>query len=202
MAPLVQPLFRMRSGDRLLGLGYAQPFLPADGPLVVQACPALQGVMHWPRGAPNRACLVDDKQLPFTEAMFDQAMVVHALEYVEPARTLLRELWRVLAPGGQLLLLVPNRSSLHTLFDRSPFANGRPYSARQLHLLLTEALFMPLVSHSCAALPGILRGTWLDRLTLRALPKSGGIHIVLAQKTDGAAPVRSGRVLVARPAKA
>jgi SAM-dependent methyltransferase len=200
--PLVQPLLRMRSDSRLLGLGFAQPFLPTDGPLVVQACPALQGVMRWPSDAPNRTCLVDDKQLPFTDALFDQVLVVHALEYVEPARALLREIWRVLAPAGQLLLLVPNRSSLHMLMDRSPFANGRPYSAQQLRFLLEGTLFTPLVSHSCVALPGVLGATLLDRLLLRALPKSGGIHIVLAQKTDGALPGRVGRVRAPRLAKA
>jgi SAM-dependent methyltransferase len=195
---LVTPLLRLRSSDRLLGFGFAQPFLPTEGPLVVQACPALQGVMRWPSDAPNRSCLVDDKHLPFTDALFDQVLLVHGLEYVEPARGLLRELWRVLAPGGQLLLLVPNRASLHHLLDQSPFANGRPYSGRQLQSLLQEALFTPLVSHSCVALPGMLSTTWIDRLLVKALPSSGGIHIILAQKQDGAAPVMAGKARQSR----
>jgi SAM-dependent methyltransferase len=194
LSPLVTPLLRLRSSDRLLGLGFAQPFLPTEGPVVVQACPALQGVMRWPSDVPNRACLVDDKSLPFTDALFDQVLLVHGLEYVEPARGLLRELWRVLAPGGQLLLLAPNRASLHHLFDQSLFANGRPYSRRQLQSLLQEALFTPLVLHSSVALPGVLSTTWIDRLMVKTLPGSGGIHIILAQKQDGAAPVMAGKV--------
>jgi SAM-dependent methyltransferase len=198
LSPLVAPLLRHRTSDRLLGLGFAQPFLPTAGPLVVQACPALQGVMRWPSDAPNRACLVDDKKLPFTDALFDQVLLVHGLEYVEPARGLLREVWRVLAPNGQLLLLVPNRASLHHLLDQSPFANGRPYSGRQLQTLLQEAMFTPLVKNSSVALPGILSTTWVDRLIVKALPGSGGIHIILAQKTDGAAPVMAGKLRRAR----
>ncbi len=196
--PYVQPLLRLRETDRLLGLGFAQPFLPTKGPLVVHACPALQGVTRWPTDTPNRACLVDEKQLPFTDSLFDQALVAHALEFTEPARQLLRELWRVLAPGGQLLLLVPNRTSLHTLIDQSPFANGRPFSTAQLQHLLHDALFDIQVAHTCVALPGVFSATLMDRLLLRMLPRSGGIHIVLAQKSDGVAAVRTGRVRARR----
>ncbi len=198
LLPHITPLLRVRSSDRLLGLGYAAPYLPIDGPLVVQACPALQGVMRWPAGAPNRACLVDKNSLPFTDALFDQVLLVHALEYAEPGRVLLREVWRVLAPGGQLLLLAPNRQSLHSLMDRSPFGNGRPYSPYQLHMLLQDALFTPLSSRSSVALPGFFSTTWLDRLIVKVLPSSGGIHIILAQKTDGAFPVRAGKAGVTR----
>jgi SAM-dependent methyltransferase len=198
LLPQVTPLLRVRSSDRLLGLGYATPFLPVDGPLVVQACPALQGVMRWPANVPNRACLADEKSLPFTDAVFDQVLLVHALEYAEPARTLLREVWRVLAPGGQLLLLAPNRQSLHSLMDRSPFGNGRPYSPHQLQMLLQDALFTPLTSRSRVALPGAFSTTWLDRLIVKVAPASGGIHIILAQKTDGASPVRAGKARSAR----
>ncbi len=198
LLPHITPLLRVRSTDRLLGLGYATPFLPIDGPLVVQACPALQGVMRWPLDAPNRACLVDKNALPFTDALFDQVLLVHALEYAEPARALLREVWRVLGPGGQLLLLAPNRQSLRSLMDHSPFGNGRLYSSHQLHMLLQEALFTPLSSRSSVALPGIFSTTWLDRLLVKALPTSGGIHIILAQKTEGASPVRAGKARAAR----
>jgi SAM-dependent methyltransferase len=195
LLPKVTPLLRHAPHERLLGLGFAQNYLPTEGPMRVHACPALQGVMRWPQDAPNRACLVDDKQLPFTDSLFDQVLAVHALEYAEPARKLLRELWRVLAPGGELLLLVPNRGSLHTLMDQSPFANGRPYSAGQLKSLLHDSLFETKVAHTAVSLPWRFSTTLLDRLVLRALPKSGGIHIVLAQKTDGAAPVRVGKAL-------
>jgi SAM-dependent methyltransferase len=182
----VQPLLRCRETDRLLGLGFAQPYLPISGPLVVQACPALQGVMRWPMDGANRSCLVDDKHLPFADSVFDQVMMVHALEYSEPARRLLREVWRVLAPGGQLLLLVPNRGRL---FDRSPFANGKAFGGHQVQALLKDALFETHVSSTGVALP--IR--WLDRIMMRLFPNSGAVHIILAQKTDGAAPVLAGK---------
>jgi SAM-dependent methyltransferase len=127
IAPLVAPLLQLKNTDRLLGLGFTQPFLPSSGPLVVQACPALQGVMRWPTGVANRACLVDEKYLPFTDSLFDQILLMHSLEYAKPTQSILRELWRVLAPGGKILLLVPNCKSLYWLINRSPFATGHRY---------------------------------------------------------------------------
>jgi SAM-dependent methyltransferase len=195
LRPLIAPYICNGPQQRLLGLGFAQPFMPTQGPMMVHACPALQGVMRWPSDAPNQACLVDDKYLPFVDSLFDQALLVHALEYAEPARKLLRELWRVLAPGGTLLLLLPNRTSLHTLMDQSPFGNGRPFSPAQLKLLLEDSLFDIKVARTAVALPGPFSTTLLDRLVMRVLPHTGGIHIVLAQKTDGAAPIRVGKAL-------
>jgi hypothetical protein len=45
-----------------------------------------------------------------------------------------------------------------------------------------------LWSSTCGALPGVLTATWFDKMIIQALPKSGGIHIILAQKFDGAVP--------------
>jgi SAM-dependent methyltransferase len=194
VAQHVTPLLRRDAQSRLLALGFAEGFLPSAGPQIVHAAPALQGVRSWPGRTHNKTCMVDDKHLPFADSLFDQVLLVHALEYAEPARRMLRELWRVLAPAGQIILLVPNRRSLHTLLDPSPFANGRPYSAPQLEQLLQEAMFEPQQAITTVALPGVMSTRLLDRLVLRALPNSGGIHIVLAQKTDGIAPARAAQV--------
>ena len=50
------------------------------------------GVRIWPRGKPNCAVQADGFGLPFKEAVFDQALLAHALEFAEPPRKLLREL--------------------------------------------------------------------------------------------------------------
>jgi len=43
--------------------------------------------------------------LPFADAFFDRILVVHGLEGADATRPLLRQLWRVLAPEGRLLLI-------------------------------------------------------------------------------------------------
>ncbi len=56
---------------------------------------------------------------------------------------LLRQLWRVLAPEGRILLVAPNRASLWAQVERSPFGQGRPFSKTELDGLLKGALFAP-----------------------------------------------------------
>jgi SAM-dependent methyltransferase len=189
---LVRPLLARRPTDRVLGLGYCSPLL--DGltgvERVVQAMPALMGVTPWPARGANLACLSDEKALPFPDALFDQIIVMHALEFADPVRKLLREIWRVLAPAGELIVLVPNRSSLMTLVDSTPFGNGRPFSRGQLETLLEDAMFSPSDWTTALAMPHMLGGPGWDRWLLRWWPDVGGVHILRASKSDGAGLVR------------
>jgi len=130
----------------ILGLGYATPFL---GPLrpaarrVVAAMPAQQGVEVWPHGEPNLACLTAEDALPFTNALFDRILVVHALEESPDPLGLLREVWRVLAPSGRVIVTVAARNGVWGAAESTPFGHGRPYSRRQLGELLREAELEP-----------------------------------------------------------
>ena len=115
-------------GASMLGYGFAVPYLRpylAEAQRVVALMPAQQGVVAWPSGRPLTA-LGDEDALPFPDSFFDRVLVVHGLEGADATRPLLRQLWRVLAPEGRLLLVVPNRSSLWAQLERSPFAVGRP----------------------------------------------------------------------------
>ncbi|MCH8684974.1 class I SAM-dependent methyltransferase [Pedomonas mirosovicensis] len=190
------PLLAQRGTDRVLGLGYCGPFLDGleDKPeRLVLLMPARQGVMRWPRPlsgqpVPNRALLADETAMPFADALFDQVVVIHGLEFVDPARRLLREIWRVLAPNGRLLLVAANRSGLWAHFEKTPFGNGRPYGRGQLQSLLQDSLFQPLSWQTALVMPPV---TWLmplERTACAIAPNLGGVHIVLAEKTDGLAP--------------
>ena len=96
-------------------------------------------------GPPNKSLtvLVEEEALPFPDAFFDRILVVHGLEEAEGLRPLLRQLWRVLAPEGRLLVVAPNRASLWAQVERSPFGHGRPFSRTELDTLLRGALFEP-----------------------------------------------------------
>src|SRR5947207_8712583 len=50
--------------------------------------------------------------LPLGDAAVDRVLLVHALEMSRDAEALLREAWRVLAPGGRLLAVIPNRRGI------------------------------------------------------------------------------------------
>lgn len=198
LARTVAPVVRRNSTSRLLALGYCAPVLVGLDPTKLErlalVMPGEQGGHPWPITHPNCTCLADELQLPFADGMFDQALLLHALEFAEPPRKLLRELWRLLAPAGELILIVPNRAGLWTHFEATPFGNGHPFGRSQLAALLREALFEPVAWRTALVAPPVRGLRWLDAPLMRVAPRLGGIHFVLARKTDGLAPVMIGKV--------
>ena len=103
--------------------------------------PATQGAVNWPLDGPSRTSLVDPADLPLPDSSIDRILMVHALEFVESPAAMLAEAFRVLAPGGRLVIVVPNRRGLWARFDRTPFGAGRPFSRGQAGRLLRDAMF-------------------------------------------------------------
>jgi SAM-dependent methyltransferase len=173
---------------RLLGYGYAVPYLGAlvGAERTVAAMPARQGVMAWPQGA-NAAVLCEEDALPFPDVFFDRILIVHGLEASEHLRVLLRQLWRVLAPEGRILLVVPNRASLWAQVQVSPFGHGRPFSKIELDLLLKDVLFEPgRWSRALYAPPfrAVSRsGMGWEKVGARLFAGVGGVHLVEAVKS-------------------
>src|SRR5512141_2361985 len=99
-------------GQRVLGIGYATPYLGLfreEAERCLAFMPATQGVVKWPTARPALSALVDELELPLPDAAVDRVLLVHALEMTQDATALLREIWRVMASGGQLLAVVPHR---------------------------------------------------------------------------------------------
>jgi SAM-dependent methyltransferase len=131
------------------------------------------------------------------------------LEAAEHVQAVLREIWRVLAPDGRLILIVPNRRGVWSRIDTSPFGQGLPFSRGQLEIQLNDALLSPIDWSSGLFFPPVG-----NRLVLRMAPAIerggarlprgvGGVIIVEARK-ELMAPVggglRSKEVRVFRPA--
>ncbi len=176
---------------RVLGYGFATPYLrPLQGESerVIAVMPAQQGVVGWPSEAPLVA-LGEEDALPFPDAMFDRIVVVHGLEGADAVRPVMRQLWRVLAPEGRILIVAPNRASLWAQLERSPFANGRPYRRGELDRLLRGSMFEPV--HWDRALYGpplqsrrlIGSGAGWERVGRRLWPGLAGVHLVEATKS-------------------
>jgi SAM-dependent methyltransferase len=186
---------RARWGDtralRVLGVGYATPYLGLfreEAERCLAMMPAPQGVVRWPSTRPALAALVEEDELPLTDAAVDRVVLVHALEMSTDPAELLRETWRVLAGGGRLLVVVPNRRGLWARMDTTPFGHGRPYSRSQIMQLLRETWFTPTGWDEALYVPPFegslfLRSAmaWERAGTMLASPFAG-VHIVEATK--------------------
>ncbi|HXO03857.1 MAG TPA: methyltransferase domain-containing protein, partial [Stellaceae bacterium] len=143
-------------GMRLLGIGYPSPFLSAISPdteRTIALMPASLGVLAWPPDGANLALLADEGELPFADYSMDRVLLIHALETSEQAGTMLKEVWRVLAGGGRLLIIAPNRRGIWARLDRTPFGSGRPYTMSQLSQLLRDEQFTPVGSDAALFIP-------------------------------------------------
>ena len=115
-------------GLDVLGLGYATPFLGGirvAARRVVAAMPAQQGVEIWPADGRNLACLSEEDALPFPNAFFDRILAIHALEESPDPLGLMREVWRVLAPSGRVIVVTAARNGLWANAEKTPFGHGR-----------------------------------------------------------------------------
>lgn len=143
-------------GMRLVGIGYATPFLSALSPdteRTLALMPALLGVLRWPPEGRNLVTLADEGELPFADYSIDRILLVHALESSEEVGAMLKEIWRVLAGGGRLLIVVPNRRGIWARLDRTPFGQGLPYTPGQLSRLLRDNMFTPIQSAAALFMP-------------------------------------------------
>ena len=191
-------------GERIAGIGYATPYLrlfQEEAERVVAVMPAGQGVLRWPPSGPNLAVLADEAELPLPDVGFDRVLLVHTIERTESLRPLLREAWRLLADGGRLLAVVPNRRGLWARFETTPFGYGEPYTQLQLSRLLRDNLFTPLSTATALFAPPIFRRlnvatapAW-ERLGARWFQGFGGVVMIEAAKQIYAgAPVSRERV--------
>ena len=203
-------------GLDVLGFGHAAGLLDLLKPgsrRAVAACPESQGVLRWPDTGPCLAVLTEEERLPFVDAIFDRAVILHGLEETESPHRLLRELWRVCAPEARILVVAANRSGLWARSEATPFGHGRPYSRSQLYRLLEASMFQPTASARALYAPPLnwpmftSAGEAWERIGRFGWGGFGGVLMIEAvkrvhvQPAAGAARVRR-RAPVRKPAPA
>lgn len=179
------------AGLRVLGLGYVTPYL--GGPResaerVLAFMPAEQGVVNWPASGLSTTALADPTMMPLPDAAVDRMILVHALEASDSPAELLQEAWRLLTPGGRILIVVPNRRGVWARRDGTPFGQGQPYSRSQLGRLMRDTLFSPEDWAEILYLPPLhgwlnvgMAGAW-ERVGTRLSLPFAGLHVVDATK--------------------
>ncbi len=211
LAHKIRARWRHADGLTVIGLGFATPYLGSfqgEARRLGALMPGDQGALVWPAGGPVKTVMADDECLPLPDNSVDRLLLVHSLEtFGGRPRALLREAWRVLAPEGRMILIVPNRRGVWARRDATPFGHGQPYSRGQLEKLLSEALFTPIDWGAALHLPPIDRrfllrwATAFERIGSRFWPAFSGVLLIEAQK-EVSAPLATGALAKAikRPA--
>lgn len=151
-------------GMSVTGYGFAAPLLRpylSHARRVTALMPGPQGVMAWPAGMPNCSVLCDETAWPLDTGSVDRLVMLHALETADQPEALLAEAWRVLGPGGRMLIMAPNRAGLWVRSDATPFGFGRSYTAGQLEALARGAGFVTEQTGAALYIPPSDRRFWL-----------------------------------------
>ncbi len=178
--------FDHEPNKKTLWLGYARDYLPHDEH------------NYWGEGFSKtdnvseeenkRMFSYFEKTLPFYYQDFDSANIIHALELSDAPNALLKEVYRVLKPEGDLTLVVPNRAGLWAQGDKNPFGQGQPYSVKQIYKILEHNQFTVMTIKSRLFLPPtqsklFLRSfAWSEKAGSFAWPHFCGVYVVKAKK--------------------
>ena len=133
-------------GQSVAGFGFSAPLLRPyldNARRLIALMPGQQGVMPWPSGKDNVSVLCEETLWPLEADSIDKLFVMHGLENSEQPVPLLDECYRVLAPEGRGLFIVPNRAGLWSRRDKTPFGFGRPFSLGQLESQLRQIGLIP-----------------------------------------------------------
>jgi len=196
------------SGKNVLGFGYGWPYLQpyeATANRVVLAMPDEQGAIAHPGKRGVATLLCEERALPFSDASFDNILAIHAIEDASSARVLLSELYRVCRPEGRIVVIAANRAGIWSRAESLPFGSGRPFSRRQLRLVLSQVGFQPTVSSNALYIPplkGLAKPKFsmtVERFGETVWPGFSGLVLVEAIKRLYATPDNGQAQKVARP---
>jgi ubiquinone/menaquinone biosynthesis C-methylase UbiE len=125
-----------RPDDRVLEIGCGRGFLTRR---IQRIAPDTQGIDINPQciahAVAPRLRVMDAIDLDFPDASFDKVYSFHAIEHIERADRALREMHRVLVPGGRALIVYP-AEPIRGLYAMPGawLGFGNPLKARELHV--------------------------------------------------------------------
>lgn len=118
------------------------------------------------KGAPLPLLRADIRELPFPASTFDVVYTMGTIEHIDEYAESLKEIQRVLKPGGRAIVGVPHKWNLFLrplmvwildAFGKYLYAPEKSFSSRELQLDLRKAGLTPLERTGILTLPGYLR---------------------------------------------
>ena len=204
------PVCGSTDGERLLAAALAR-IAPAGTERTVLCIAPSLAVSQWLRrgGVPCDTCGVDTASLP--AGRYDLVLCANALDDADDSRRVLRELRRILAPEGAVLLLAPVDLGLSGAGEGPGTRDAaRRYSRRGLEALLgryftVQPLGRDFFGQDCFAQAGLAETATVYLLThpsrcaaFTELPDAAGLPASPGQEEDALALVRAERDALAQ----
>jgi SAM-dependent methyltransferase len=79
--------------------------------------PGAIGIDRNPRSRADVLCDLDRSAYPFAAETFDEIRAVHVIEHVADVIRTMEEFWRLLRPGGRLLVVTPHYTDFSSFCD-------------------------------------------------------------------------------------
>ncbi len=83
----------------------------------VNKYPGAIGIDRNPRSRADVLCDLDRPAYPFAAETFDEIRAVHVIEHVADVIGTMEEFWRLLRPGGRLLVVTPHYTDFSSFCD-------------------------------------------------------------------------------------
>lgn len=125
----------------ILGLGYVTPYLTKsllEKNTVLSFTFDKMGGITWPNTACSQTAIVNGHNLPIANRAVDRLIVVHGLECCQSSEKLIKEMNRIIAPDGEILIIFPNKAGIWSHTSNTPFACGEHYTMSQLNTALSK----------------------------------------------------------------
>ena len=132
------------------------------------------------KGTTGREVITDDTLMPLSSDEIDRVILLHRLEEARRPDRTFREVWRVLKPGGKLIVVVPSAFGLWARLPSNPYGKGQAFTGLRLAATLSEQLFSLERMRNALFFPPHSSFKWMR------LP-TGGVLIAEAQKLAGPA---------------
>jgi len=149
-------LLDVREGLSVLDVGCGEGYLlrkAARSASLALGADVAESRLRATRDGPIELAVADAQRLPFADASFDRMICTETLEHVADAQLTLRELARVLRPGGRLAVSVPHflcEAILYRLirgYLEFPGGHRRVFTPRTLTRALTQAGLQPYAGY-------------------------------------------------------
>ena len=175
----------------LLGIGYPHPYLNRYTQQVERAVltmPPVNELTPWLHNDKNCLCVSEFDGQPFSDDFFDRILISHCLEFLSNVPEVLNECRRILKPNGRILLVVPNRHSMWSRAENTPFGYGSPFTPMQIKDYLNDARFyIERMENALYAPPREHRlirqiSPFIERYGSYMFFRFGGVHVIEVSK--------------------